>query len=146
MNEPDQNLASDPVPQPCKVEQTVPILEPNPPEPENQKPFPYFHSLALAALIGSAVWFWVGGGMNQEQEPQTKTQPEPTQSSIEESRAPDLFFPPKGKEVTPVDETVPLLAKEGDFPAEVVSPAPELDPATLLFGVVSRIRDSREEP
>ena len=144
MNEPDQNLASDPVPQPCKVEQTVPIPEPKPPESENQKSFPYFHSLALAALIGSAVWFWVGGGMNQEQKPQTKTQPEPIRSSIEESLVSDPFPQKKGKEVTPVDETVPLLAKEEDSPAEVGSP--EHDPATLLFGVVSRIRDSREEP
>ena len=102
--------------------------------------FPYFHVIALVVIAGAGCWLWTGGYFGQGANETTPQVPEGKEvSTIHPTTVPEA----QSIAVTPSSEANQAVSKIDEQP---VVAQPQVDPATLLFGVVSRIRGSREEP
>jgi len=110
------------------------------PTPQSKAKFPYFHVIALAVIAGAGCWLWSGGYFGQGVNDTTSQVPDVKEvSTIHPTTVPEA----QSMEVTPSAEATQAVSKIDEQP---VVAQPQVDPATLLFGVVSRIRGSREEP
>lgn len=120
--------------------------------PASSKGFPVFHLGALVIILGASAWFWLGadaertpattGGIPEnvggEQAGYVEFEPIPAND-----RASDLVSETKfvSSPAIPQGNGPEISAKE----TPAASPAPQEDPATKLFEVVSRIRSSRAD-
>ena len=102
--------------------------------------FPYFHVIALVVIAGAGCWLWTGGYFGQGVNETTPQVPDVKEVS---TIHPTTVHEAQSIEVTPSAEATQAVSKIDEQP---VAAKPQVDPATLLFGVVSRIRGSREEP
>ena len=102
--------------------------------------FPYFHVIALVVIAGAGCWLWSGGYFAQgakktaTQAPAEDESPTIQTSAVPDTQTIELATSPEATQVANQLEEAPAVVQ------------PQVDPATLLFGVVSRIRGSREEP
>ena len=102
--------------------------------------FPYFHVIALVVIAGAGCWLWTGGYFAQgAKETATQAPAENEPPTIQTSAVSDT----QTIEVATSAEATQVANQLEEAPAVV---QPQVDPATLLCGVVSRIRGSREEP
>ena len=109
------------------------------PAPIPKAKFPYFHVIALVVIAGAGCWLWTGGYFGQGVNDTTSQVPDVKEvSTIHPTTVPEV----QSIEVTPAAEATQAVNKIDEQP---VVAQPQVDPATLLFGVVSRIRGSREE-
>ena len=110
------------------------------PTPQLKAKFPYFHVIALVVIAGAGCWLWTGGYFGQGVNDTTSQVPDVKEvSTIHPTTVPEV----QSIEVTPAAEATQAVNKIDEQP---VVAQPQVDPATLLFGVVSRIRGTREEP
>lgn len=110
------------------------------PTPQPKAKFPYFHVIALVVIAGAGCWLWTGGYFGQGAKATATQAPAENESpTIQASAVSDT----QTIEVTPSPEATQVANQLEEAPVVV---QPQVDPATLLFGVVSRIRGSREEP
>jgi len=115
-----------------------------------RKPFPLFHISVLAVILGVGGWFWFSGKLSIDASgPASK---ESTSDFPELSVNHNSVYPHEIHESFEVPvktdlASVPVSVPEAQVLPEVVpDPEPAEDPATKLFGVVSRIRSSRTNP
>ena len=121
----------------------------NMPPQDERRPFPFFHLSVLALILGVAGWFWFNGKLDMDVSEESSIQ---TQSNAPVLSA--IHTPLNGAKVSgstsepsKTDFVSPQLSlSEVSIPPEVVSVPEVEDPATKLFGVVSRIRSSRTNP
>ena len=115
-----------------------------------RKPFPLFHISVLAVILGVGGWFWFSGKLSIDasgpaSKESTSDFPElsETQISVYSDQIQESFEVPVKADLA----SVPVSVPEAQVLPEVVpDPEPAEDPATKLFGVVSRIRSSRTNP
>ena len=110
------------------------------PTSQSKAKFPYFHVIALVVIAGAGCWLCTGGSLGQGVNETTPQVPEGKEVS---TIHPTTVHEAQSIEVTPSAEATQAVNKINEQP---VAAQPQVDPATLLFGVVSRIRGSREEP
>jgi len=115
-----------------------------------RKPFPLFHISVLAVILGVGGWFWFSGKLSIDASgPSSKefTSDFPelseTQISVYSDQIQESFEVPVKADLASVPVSVPEAPV---VPQVVANPEPDEDPATKLFGVVSRIRSSRTNP
>lgn len=115
-----------------------------------RKTFPFFHISVLAVILGVGGWFWFSGKLSTDasgdsSEESTSDFPEfpETQSSLYSNGIQESFQIPVKADLTLAPVSVPEAPV---LPELVAVPEPSEDPATKLFGVVSRIRSSRTNP
>ena len=115
-----------------------------------RKPFPVFHISILAVILGVGGWFWFSGklsidasGVSGKESTSDFPELSETQNSVYPDQIQESFQVPVKTDLA----SVPVSVPEAQVLPEVV-PDPESaeDPATKLFGVVSRIRSSRTNP
>ena len=120
--------------------------------PASSKGLPVFHLGALVIILGASAWFWLGADAEKtpatpdgipvnvggEQAGYVDYEPIPAND-----RASDLVSETKfvSSPAIPQGNGSEISAKE----TPVASPVPQVDPATKLFEVVSRIRSSRAD-
>lgn len=115
-----------------------------------RKPFPFFHISVLAVILGVGGWFWFSGKLSIDasgtsSKESTSDFPElsETQISVCPDQIQESFQVPVKADLA----SVPASAPEAPVAPQVVAnPQLDEDPATKLFGVVSRIRSSRTNP
>ena len=111
-----------------------------------RKPFPVFHISVLALILGVGGWFWFSGKLSMDAS-EDSNKGSPTDSPyLSETQS---FDYPAGIEesFSASGKADLVLAPEAPVaPQVVVNPETDEDPATKLFGVVSRIRSSRTNP
>ena len=136
-----------------QVERRVSLPRSHPPvsptENENnqrmERGFPYFHLFVVCTILGTAALFWAGGMFSTSpkdtdislrpsliQNPFSSQQIENQHSMDDNSKVEENVLVSQ-----PVDSNLPEVGPERVAPVEE-------DPATMMFGVVSRIRESRE--
>ena len=115
-----------------------------------RKPFPLFHISVLAVILGVGGWFWFSGKLSIDasgpaSKESTADFPElsETQISVYPDQIQKSFEIPVKTDLASVPVSVPEAPVA---PQVVANPEPDEDPATKLFGVVSRIRSSRTNP
>ena len=115
-----------------------------------RKPFPFFHISVLAVILGVGGWFWFSGKLSIDasgtsHKESTSDFPElsETQISVYPDQIQKSFEVPTKADLASVAVLVPEAPVA---PQVVANPEPAEDPATKLFGVVSRIRSSRTNP
>ena len=115
-----------------------------------RKPFPFFHISVLAVILGVGGWFWFSGKLSIDasgtsNKESTSDFPElsETQISVYPDQIQESFQVPVKADLASVPVSVPEAPVA---PQVVANPEPDEDPATKLFGVVSRIRSSRTNP
>jgi hypothetical protein len=118
-------------------------------ENENNQPmkpgFPYFHLFVVCTILGTAALFWAGGMFS--------TSPNDTDISLRPSHIQNSFSSQQIENQDSMDDnskveenvlvSQPVDSNLPGVGPERVAPVEE-DPATMMFGVVSRIRESRE--
>ena len=115
-----------------------------------RKPFPVFHISVLAVILGVGGWFWFSGklsidarGVSGKESISDFPELSETQISVYPDQIQESFQVPVKTDLA----SVPVSVPEAQVLLEVVpDPEPAEDPATKLFGVVSRIRSSRTNP
>jgi hypothetical protein len=121
--------------------------------PASSKGVPVFHLGALVIILGASAWFWLGA--DAEKAP---TPPGGIPEDVGGDQAGSVIFEPmvieNDRAPAPFSETkfvsTPAIPNENepeisDEETPAASPAPQEDPATKLFEVVSRIRSSRAD-
>ena len=115
-----------------------------------RKPFPVFHISVLAVILGVGGWFWFSGklsidasGVSNKESTSDFPELSETQISVYPDQIQESFQVPVKTDLASVPVSVPEAPV---VPQEVANPQPAEDPATKLFGVVSRIRSSRTNP
>ena len=115
-----------------------------------RKPFPVFHISVLAVILGVGGWFWFSGklsidasGVSGKESTSDFPELSETQISVYPDQIQESFQVPVKTDLASVPVSVPEAPV---VPQEVANPQPAEDPATKLFGVVSRIRSSRTNP
>jgi hypothetical protein len=115
-----------------------------------RKPFPVFHISVLAVIIGVGGWFWFSGklsidarGVSGKESTSDFPELSETEISVYPDQIQESFQVPVKTDLASVPVSVPEAPV---VPQEVANPQPAEDPATKLFGVVSRIRSSRTNP
>jgi hypothetical protein len=115
-----------------------------------RKPFPFFHISVLAVILGVGGWFWFSGklsidasGVSGKESASDFPELSETEISVYPDQIQESFQLPVKTDLA----SVPVSVPEAQVLPEVVpDPEPAEDPATKLFGVVSRIRSSRTNP
>lgn len=121
----------------------------SPTENENNQPmkpgFPYFHLFVVCTILATAALFWAGGMFSSS--------PKDTDQTLRSSLIQNPFLSEQIEDQhsiednSKVEENVlvsqPLDSNLPEVGSERIAPVEE-DPATMMFGVVSRIRESRE--
>jgi len=115
-----------------------------------RKPLPLFHISVLAVILGVGGWFWFSGklsidasGVSGKESTSDFPELSETQISVYSDQIQESFEVPVKADLA----SVPVSVPEAQVLPEVVpDPEPAEDPATKLFGVVSRIRSSRTNP
>ena len=115
-----------------------------------RKPFPFLHISVLAVILGVGGWFWFSGklsidasGASGKESISDFPELSETQNSVYLDQIQESFQVPLKTDLA----SVPVLVPEASVAPQVVAnPEPAEDPATKLFGVVSRIRSSRTNP
>ena len=115
-----------------------------------KKPFPLFHISVLTVILGVAGWFWFSGklsidasGVSGKESSSVFPVFPGTQNSVYPDQLQESFQVPVKTDLASVPVSVPEAPV---VPQVVANPEPDQDPATKLFGVVSRIRSSRTNP
>ena len=115
-----------------------------------RKPFPFFHISVLAVILGVGGWFWFSGklsidasGVSGKESTSDFTELSETQNSVYPDQIQESFQVPVKTDLASVRVSV---SEAPVAPQVVANPVPAEDPATKLFGVVSRIRSSRTNP
>lgn len=115
-----------------------------------RKPFPFFHISVLAVILGVGGWFWFSGklsidpiGVSGKESTSDFPELSETQNSVYPDQIQESFQVPVKTDLASVPVSVPEAPVA---PQVVANPEPAEDPATKLFGVVSRIRSSRTNP
>jgi len=115
-----------------------------------RKPFPLFHISVLAVILGVGGWFWFSGklsidasGVSSKEATADFPELSETQISVYSDQIQESFEVPVKADLASVPVSVPEAPV---VPQVVANPEPDEDPATKLFGVVSRIRSSRTNP
>jgi len=115
-----------------------------------RKPFPVFHISILAVILGVGGWFWFSGklsidasGVSGKESTSDFPELSETQISVYPHEIHESFEVPVKTDLASVPVSVPDAQV---VPELVADPEPVEDPATKLFGVVSRIRSSRTNP
>ena len=115
-----------------------------------RKPFPVFHISILAVILGVGGWFWFSGklsidasGVSGKESTSDFPELSETQNSVYPDQIQESFQVPVKTDLASVPVSVPEAPVA---PQVVANPEPAEDPATKLFGVVSRIRSSRTNP
>ena len=110
-----------------------------------ERGFPYFHLFVVCTILGTAAMFWAGGMFS--------TSPSGNDISLRPSLIQNPFSSQQIEnqhsieDNSKVEENVrvsqPMDSNLLEAETERIAPVEE-DPAAMMFGVVSRIRESRE--
>jgi len=125
---------------------TLPV---SPTENENNQPmkpgFPYFHLFIVCTILGTAALFWAAGMFSaSSKDTDANLRPSHTQNPFSSHQIKNQHsMEDNSKDQENVLVSQPVDSKLPEVEPERIASL-EDDPATMMFRVVSRIRESRE--